>query len=280
MGIRGAAAARLGRNADSWVRRRVQSVPPPAVEGVGRTKVVDVELSQPLAPLEAAGWSSAHLVVRLHGQPLGTVDVDLSHGSVSPAQVRNLAEAMLTGPVQRHLRADGIDRVDQTCAPGHLRHRCIEALDPPAPAPLVTVVIPTHNRAGQLRACLDSMLRVTYPALEIVVVDNAPSDNSTRDMVANEFAFDPRIKYIHVFRAGASRARNVGAQQATGEFIAFTDDDAVVDPLWVSGLIAGFRADPRVVCVTGLTLPASLETPAQQAFELFGGMGLGYEPRV
>jgi glycosyltransferase involved in cell wall biosynthesis len=270
---------RLGRIWDAWVRRRVQSIPPPAVKGAGRTRVVDIELSRPLAPLEAAGWSSAHLVVRLHGQPLGTVDVDLSDGPVTPA-VRDIVEAQLNGPVQRHLRADGIDRVDQTCAPGHLRHRCLEALEPPAPAPLVTVVIPTHNRAEQLRICLGSILHLTYPALEVVVVDNAPSDSSTRDMVMNEFAFDPRIRYVHVARAGASRARNIGAQLANGEFIAFTDDDAVVDPLWVSGLIAGFRADPRVACVTGLTLPASLETAAEQAFELFGGMGLGFEPRV
>ena len=271
---------RLGRHGDSWFRRRVQRIPPPAVDGAGRTRIVDVELSLPLAPLEAAGWSSAHLVVRLHGQPLGTVDVDLSDGPVSPARVREHVEARLAGPVQRHLRADGIDRVDQTCAPGHDRHRCLEALEPPAPAPLVTVVIPTHNRAEQLRAGLDSMLRLTYPALEVVVVDNAPSDSSTRDMVKNEFAFDPRIRYVHVSRAGASRARNIGARLANGEFLAFTDDDAVVDPLWVSGLIAGFRDDPGVACVTGLTLPASLETPAERAFELFGGMGLGFEPRI
>jgi glycosyltransferase involved in cell wall biosynthesis len=250
------------------------------VDEARRTRIFDIELSLPLAPLEAAGWSTAHLVVRLHGQPLGTVDVDLSDGPVSPARVRDLVDARLTGPVQRHLRADGIARVDQSCAPGHDRHRCLEALEPAAPAPLVTVVIPTHNRAGQLRTCLDSMLRLTYPAVEVVVVDNAPSDSSTRDMVKNEFGFDPRIRYLHVSRAGASRARNIGARLAHGEFVAFTDDDAVVDPLWVSGLIAGFRADPRVRCVTGLTLPASLETPAEQAFEVFGGMGLGFEPRI
>jgi GT2 family glycosyltransferase len=270
----------LGREGHSWLRRRVQSIPPPVVDEAGRTRILDIELSLPLAPLDAAGWSTAHLVVRLHGQPLGTVDVDLSDGPVSPARVRDLVEARLTGPVQRHLRADGIDRVDQTCAPGHNRHRCLEALASAAPAPLVSVVVPTRNRTEQLQTCLDSMLRLTYPALEIVVVDNNPSDSSTRNMVKNEFGFDSRIRYRHVARAGASRARNVGAQLAHGEFIAFTDDDAVVDPLWVSGLVAGFRDDPRVVCVTGLTLPASLETPAEQTFEVFGGMGLGFEPRI
>jgi hypothetical protein len=48
----------------------------------------------------------------------------------------------------------------------------------------------------------------------------------------------------------------------------------------VSALVAGFAADPRVVCVTGLTLPIELATPAQHAFELYGGMTVGYERRL
>ena len=61
--------------------------------------------------------------------------------------------------------------------------------------------------------------------------------------------------------------------------MAFTDDDAVVDPGWLSALVAAFDVAPGVTCVTGLTLPTSLESRAQQAFEEYGGMALGFRRR-
>ncbi|MGY1779756.1 glycosyltransferase [Geodermatophilus sp. SYSU D01036] len=270
----------LGRRFDSRLRRWVEGVPAPATGEQRRTRVLDVELSGPLPQLDADGWTDANVVVRLHGQPLGSVDVDLSGGPVTPEQVRGRVEDRLADVIARHLRGDGLSSADQPCPPGHERHRCLEALEPTPPAPFVSVVVPTRDRAEQLTACLDSMLQLTYPAFEVVVVDNAPPDDSTRDVVEDRFGGDPRIRYVRETRPGASLARNIGAEKAGGEIIAFTDDDAVVDPLWVSGLVAGFRKDPRVVCVAGLTLPGSLETRAQQAFEVYGGMGLGFEPRL
>jgi O-antigen biosynthesis protein len=114
----------------------------------------------------------------------------------------------------------------------------------------------------------------------VIVVDNAPSDDSTECMVRDLYGSDERIRYVREIRPGASLARNLGAQLGGGEFVAFTDDDAEVDQLWLAALVAGFRAGPRVVCVTGLTLPRELETPAQHAFEEYGGMGLGFVPRL
>ncbi len=269
----------LGRRFDSRLRRWVEGVSPPAAEE-RRTAVLDVELSRPLPDLDADEWTDAQVVVRLHGRPLGPVHVDLADGPVSSERARRLIEDRLADAVRQHLRGDGLERADQPPPPGHERHRCLEALEPTPPAPLVSVVIPTRDRAGQLAACLESLLHLTYPAFEVVVVDNAPSDDSTRDLVEDRFGTDPRVRYVRETRAGASLARNIGAEEARGEIVAFTDDDAVVDPLWVSGLVAGFWRDPGVVCVAGLTLPGSLETPAQQAFEVYGGMGLGFEPRL
>jgi glycosyltransferase involved in cell wall biosynthesis len=247
---------------------------------------IDLELSEPLPRLGAEGWNRAHVLVRLHGHPLGALDVDMSHGNLSPEALKRLIDDELRERVVEHLAMDGIQDADQDpaahqdpAAPSAPR-RCLQRLEPPSPAPLASVVVATRNRSDLLATCLRSLLNVSYPQLEVVVVDNAPSDGSTRDMVQDLFGGDPRVRYVHLERAGASLARNVGAETAHGEFVAFTDDDAVVDHLWLSGLVAGFARDPEVACVSGLTLPSALETAAQQAFEAYGGMGLGFEPRL
>jgi len=89
--------------------------------------------------------------------------------------------------------------------------------------PLVSVVIPTCNRAGLLKRALDSVLGQTYKRLEIVVIDDASSDN-TREVVLG--FKDDRIRYLrHENNRGGSAARNTGVDAAKGTYIAFLDDD-------------------------------------------------------
>jgi len=239
-----------------------------------------VELSEPLTALAADGWASALVLVKLHGRPLGTVEVSLTDGSVAPAALMRAVERELGEQLRAHRRHDDLADLRQEPPGEHAAHRCLRDLDPPGRPPLVSVVVATRDRHEQLVACLGSILDVSYPSLEVVVVDNAPSDRSTEHTVDELFRHDPRVRYIAEERPGASRARNIGAAAGRGEIVAFTDDDAVVDRLWLAALVAGFRDDPRVAGVSGLTLPSALETAAQQAFETYGGMGLGFEARV
>lgn len=96
------------------------------------------------------------------------------------------------------------------------------AVVPKAP-PVVSVVIPTHGRAQLLARAIRSVLAQTYSRLEIIVVDDASHDN-TRDIV-EQFG-DSRIRYIrHQTNKGGSAARNTGIRAATGEYVAFLDDD-------------------------------------------------------
>lgn len=89
--------------------------------------------------------------------------------------------------------------------------------------PLVSAIIPTHNRAAMLTRAILSVQLQTYPHLEIIVVDDASQDNTSE--VIKEFD-DPRIRYIrHKKNKGGSASRNTGIRAATGEFIAFLDDD-------------------------------------------------------
>jgi GT2 family glycosyltransferase len=78
-------------------------------------------------------------------------------------------------------------------------------------------------------------------------------------------------------RPGLDWARNRAIHEAKGEIIAYTDDDVIVDPLWVSALVRVFEEDPAVMAVSGLVAPYEMETPAQVLFERYGGFGRGFK---
>ena len=89
--------------------------------------------------------------------------------------------------------------------------------------PLVSVIIPMYNRAGTIRRAIDSVLRQTYRNIELIVVDDASTDNSVQ--IVQEYA-ESRLRLITLPRnAGAARARNAGMKAAQGEYIAFQDSD-------------------------------------------------------
>jgi glycosyltransferase involved in cell wall biosynthesis len=95
-------------------------------------------------------------------------------------------------------------------------------------SPLVSVVMPTFNRAQLLERALASALKQTYRKLEIIVVDDASRDD-TAAVVRN--AGDDRVRYIrHDANKGGSAARNTGIRAALGEYIAFLDDDDEWEP--------------------------------------------------
>jgi glycosyltransferase involved in cell wall biosynthesis len=76
-------------------------------------------------------------------------------------------------------------------------------------------------------------------------------------------------------RPGLDFARNAGAGAANGEIVAYTDDDVQLHPRWLDRLVSAFDT-PEVMAVTGLVLPAELETEAQLHFETYWGFGRGY----
>ncbi|MBW4681909.1 MAG: glycosyltransferase [Microcoleus vaginatus WJT46-NPBG5] len=135
----------------------------------------------------------------------------------------------------------------------------------------VSVIICTRDRPDQLVKCLFALQNLSTPPQEIIVVDNAPSSDATRQLVAEM----PAVRYVLEPKPGLSVARNTGIHHSTGEIIAFTDDDAEVHPDWIARLQQGF-SDPKVMAVTGLVLPAELETEAQFIFEKNNSFSQGY----
>lgn len=138
----------------------------------------------------------------------------------------------------------------------------------------ISVIICTRDRAEELARCLQSLQQLTAAPEEVIVVDNAPSSNATQKITA-QFR---NVRYLLEPRPGLSIARNAGLREATGNLIAFTDDDVEVHPNWIKGLRFAFQ-DSSVMAVTGLIIPGKLDTEAEQVFQRGAtGFGWGYCP--
>ena len=146
--------------------------------------------------------------------------------------------------------------------------------------PALDVVIPTRNRPVQLAACVDSILATGYRHVRVIIVDNGPSGPETADLVAGRADWTSRVRYCREERAGVSLARNRGLKCATAEFVAFVDDDVIVDGGWAAGLVSAFLDEPEAGCVTGPIIAAELDTKAQMWIEEYGGFSKGFVRRV
>jgi O-antigen biosynthesis protein len=259
---------------------------PNVVDSFRPVRVFEVELSLRLRPepIVDSMTPTAHrrglVLVRLHGHALGTVDVELEAGLVP---LWPLAEAIwekLATDINDHLGDDGL-RPQSSLGPEGLRAaRCTRPIgNSPTGRPFITVVVPTKDRPAQLARCLTTLLAMDYPSYEVLVVDSAPSGFDGKDVVD---AMQPasRLHYLVEPRPGSSRARNLGLAQARGDIIAFTDDDVVVDRLWLAAMADCFSAQPQLACATGLVLPARLDSAAQRWFEEYGGFSKGFHPRT
>jgi len=244
--------------------------------------VVDIEKSMPSIGPSSAATGTPHetveVLVRLHARPLGVLAFDLTVGPVSASRLEMLVQHRWGDIIRRHLRAD--EERHRIAGPAMAEDAWDTCpLDVPSP-PSVSVVVPTCRRPKDLARCVDSILATEYPRLEVIVVDNAPQERETADLVADRFSGEPRVRYVREGTPGASRARNLGVHSACGEIVAFTDDDVVVDQHWLDALTGALAANPDVDCVTGLVMPIALDTPVQLWFEQFGGFNRGYEQRV
>ncbi len=139
----------------------------------------------------------------------------------------------------------------------------------------VSVVICTRNRSSHLYKCLSLLRKLTCIPQEIIVVDNAPDDDTIL-RVAQQFE---EVIYIKEPQKGLDFARNTGLSKAKCPVIAFTDDDVIVHHLWVYRIWEGFQ-NPAVAAMTGLVIAAELETEAQFIFEKFWSFNRGYADKI
>lgn len=236
-------------------------------------RAIEIDLANPLQDLVVgAEFRGVLALVTDRGEPVGNIILPVREGTVTAVEVirtvhRKLGTAWLRLLVRRRLEAPlpllGIDHVDdlRDAPPG----------EPPAPL-TASIVVCTRDRTEHLERCLRALAAQQHVDHEILVVDNAPTDDSVRQLVQGF----PSIRYVAEPRPGLSIARNRGIAESRGEVIAFTDDDAVPEADWLSRLLIPFSLDPQVGIVTGLTTPLSLDTEPQVMSEMHRSFDRGY----
>lgn len=108
---------------------------------------------------------------------------------------------------------------------------------------LVSVVVPTFNRAYCVTRAVDSALAQTHAAVEVLVVDDGSSDG-TRELIYTRYAAEPRVRYFYQPNQGVSVARNTGLLAARGEFVALLDSDDYWYPWKLAVQLAALRRFP------------------------------------
>ncbi|HEX6391150.1 MAG TPA: glycosyltransferase [Solirubrobacteraceae bacterium] len=229
---------------------------PAAVRAVELTGAgSDVDLARAGEP-----YRTALLVATENGRPLAAVAVDTEGAAVFDA---SLARAVL-----------------RSAAPGEVPPQGVVAERTDGGHPRVSVVVTTCARAEDVADTVASVLACDPAPLEVVVVENRPGGSRVAAALADRFGGDPRVRCVPEQRRGLSWARNAGLAAARGELVAFTDDDVRVDAGWIGWIERAFDSEPGAACVTGLIMPAELETPAQVLLEQYAGFGKGFARRV
>jgi glycosyltransferase involved in cell wall biosynthesis len=261
----------------------------PAAQGP-HVALLECDIAQGLRPIDAtdvggAPWSSVELLVRVFTEPIGVVNLPVGPAGLGVDEIA-LAITVKLGPiVADRLQAAGVpwpnqlplDGVTPRTVPPFVasRDRLL------ASAASMTVAICTRNRPEGLSVLLDSLATQIHPRMSVLVVDNAPSDDAARRVVERH-AHHLDIDYVVEDRPGLSWARNRAIAVSTSEIIGWLDDDEHCDPWWAAEIARGFAEHPEADAVGGMTLPAEIETPAQENFERYGGhsKGRGFTPDV
>ncbi len=139
----------------------------------------------------------------------------------------------------------------------------------------LSVAICTKDGAARVARLLDTLLPLRGETpFEVLVIDNGPSDDSTQKVVEGRTG----VRYFLEPLVGLDFARNRAVREATGEVLAFLDDDVTVDVGWARSMVRTWADNPDAGIVTGLVLPLETETEAQILFELGGGFRRGFLP--
>jgi glycosyltransferase involved in cell wall biosynthesis len=228
--------------------------------------LLEVEAAEPPAPLALPdGAARAHVLVRWRGRPVGRFWIAPKAGerAIAADKVAEATRSAAGTAIMARALADSVEARDGGGAP--------------PPLPPLTIAICTRGRPELVARCLSHLLAARDaaagrgPAVDILVVDNAPQDDGTR--AAAEAA---GVRYAVEPIPGLDFGRNRALAGTDRPFIAYVDDDAAIDRGWLDAFAAAARRSPGLGGVTGPILPFALDTEAQRRFEQAGGFGKGF----
>jgi Glycosyl transferase family 2 len=116
---------------------------------------------------------------------------------------------------------------------------------------LISVVLPTRNRATRLRRAIGSVVAQSYGKWELVVVDDGSDDDTSAVL---EQLRDPRIIVLHQDHRGLAAARNAGIDKASGDYVVYLDDDNLMNEHWLRGVAWAFTVHPDAHVMIGARL--------------------------
>ena len=242
--------------------------------------VLECDIAEGIGDIPAPRPGAQALVlVRVFSEPLGVV------AAVLPAEgmgADELARAIVRefGPALRDRFAEcglawndqlPLDGLRPPRTPGFVASRERVMRD----GPQMTIAVCTRGRPDSLAVLLETLRAQEYQRSQILVVDNAPPDDRTRQVVLAARRDGLNLEYVVESRPGLSWARNRAIEVAEGEVIASVDDDERCDRWWAAELARGFVEVPGAGAVTGVIVPGELVTQSQVLFEKYGGVRRG-----
>lgn len=225
-------------------------------------RILEIDVTEPLPSVAIPeGDTGIAILLRRKDRPISFSMQALSGKSVlTPGDL----EQLIRREVKPHLLEGSLSEEIGSAAPTER-------------SPSLTVAICSKDHPLDLARCLECLMALRAGEdggdFEILVVDNTPSDGRTRELATSL----PLVKYVMEPKPGLDFARNLALKEATGEVIAFIDDDVTVDRYWLRGLRRAIARYPDAAAFTGLVLPSELETEAQILFERAGGFEKSFE---
>ncbi len=233
-----------------------------------------VDLSSTLHAIDdLSKYPACRVYVFLGTRLLGMVDIENARQSISPARLRDAIADQLGWKLSSLLMGDHPWQPELSLIEKNVLAQDAADLSRLPASVSVSIALATFDRPEQLRECLVALCKQESPRrIEIVVIDNHPSSGLTPPVVADF----PGVVLVSEARQGLAYARNAGFVSSSGDIVIATDDDVIMPPDWVEQLVAPFeRSDVGIV--TGNVLPRELETEFQYLFEVYGGLGRGFE---
>ena len=227
------------------------------------TRVCDLELVEldglPAVPLR---YEWLRLLVRLGGKPIGFLHLRNPRRDLDRQEIAEIVAGEFHGEIWARMRATAwVSSGSQS--------------NGRRATPAIAVVVSGRGSLDELDRCLLALERQLYPSYEVVVAGFGPLDEAVRDVAVRRGA-----RYVVAPVTGLNAARNHALTGEIGDVVAFTEPRSEPDPDWLERLADGFSSD-GIVAVTGLVVPAELETSAQGMFEdLCGAPGKGMHPVV